>query len=767
MSEGASQESIGMSLDLESANVLMQMLSKNLYSDAVGSCIREICSNSLDSVRRSGNNTPVIVNFERNSGGNYEFSVEDMGTGLDHNDVINIISKYGKSTKRETNNEIGLWGLGFKSPLAYSSSFNFICRKDGIERKYMMYEGEDENTIDLLFEAPTKEPNGVKVIVAVNYYDKTQFINKIKEQLAYFENVYFNVSDGYNKIENNFTIHRGEYFQYSELCTDNNMHLCLDNVYYPLDFTKLGIDIIKFPVGLRFSLTDGIFPVPSREAIRMTKEAKEIILNRIQQVADFFVEKYNSTIEEVEDVHIIYDYYNSSIRQVDIVNDGPSGTRLIADMSCLLNYSTIKINAPTLKGINIFPLNRLPILNTYILGEYTKHFNLYKGRIVAEKSFNDRPSLKENKDITIYAYSDRLRGEMKEYIKTLHSGARYSHIPFIKKDRHFSLGSIINKNKSAYNTYYSMLELWNVPKEQWRTLIKEYQYIISLLTKKFVNLDSLIIPQDFIDGRKKTKEINTNDSGRRIKLKGEITGKKLRQLEKYVTGKNTTMDNCVYNLSKIHQNKCLTVYGKIEDFSIMDDLWKTFSRSKVEFVIFSEREIKHLEGIKLHNWVEINNFMKGENKLFKRIVTAHLVRVLHESQKNVFAKRDRLKEVSTDLYEKIEILQNYENQWYSYADNKVYDAMLEIANNNNLFDEKIYSTYKEVKYILEKLKFLNPFIEILSVYQKDSDSVIIDAICDLFKYYKHKVNIDRYKLVMNDEIVEGEITEGVIEQLID
>jgi len=38
--EGESQESIGMSLDLESAQVLMQMLSKNLYSDAIGSTIR-------------------------------------------------------------------------------------------------------------------------------------------------------------------------------------------------------------------------------------------------------------------------------------------------------------------------------------------------------------------------------------------------------------------------------------------------------------------------------------------------------------------------------------------------------------------------------------------------------------------------------------------------------------------------------------------------------------------------------------------------------
>ena len=38
---GQAKESIGMSLDLDSAQVLMQMLSKNLYSDPIGSTVRE------------------------------------------------------------------------------------------------------------------------------------------------------------------------------------------------------------------------------------------------------------------------------------------------------------------------------------------------------------------------------------------------------------------------------------------------------------------------------------------------------------------------------------------------------------------------------------------------------------------------------------------------------------------------------------------------------------------------------------------------------
>jgi HSP90 family molecular chaperone len=109
---GEPEESIGMSLDLDSAQILMQMLSKNLYSDAIGSTIRECASNALDSHRRIGKgDTPIIVGLTATDQGGFEFSVEDFGIGLDADDVKNIISKYGKSTKRNSATELGMMGL--------------------------------------------------------------------------------------------------------------------------------------------------------------------------------------------------------------------------------------------------------------------------------------------------------------------------------------------------------------------------------------------------------------------------------------------------------------------------------------------------------------------------------------------------------------------------------------------------------------------------------------------------------------------------------
>ena len=73
VNEGDSQESIAMSLDLDSSQFLMQILSKNLYSDPIGSVVRELTSNALDSSRRIKTDKPVIVSLKTDSSYNYEF----------------------------------------------------------------------------------------------------------------------------------------------------------------------------------------------------------------------------------------------------------------------------------------------------------------------------------------------------------------------------------------------------------------------------------------------------------------------------------------------------------------------------------------------------------------------------------------------------------------------------------------------------------------------------------------------------------------------
>ena len=746
--DGISKSSIGMSLDLDSAQILMQMLSKNLYSDSIGSTIRECASNALDSHRRAGVDKPIVVSFKRNDSSNYEFSVEDFGIGLDAEDVENIISKYGKSTKRNSNTELGMMGLGFKAPLAYSSSFYFVCRKNGMERKYMMYEGEDVNTIDLLYEVATDMVNGVKIIIPVKYYDRTAFINKSREQLAYFENVYFDFMD--EEIKNDFVIFRGEHFQFSELVEDNRMHICLDNVYYPIDFEKIGIkNPLQFPIALRISLTDGLYPTPNREALRYTQEGKQIILDKIELVADYFVNKYNESNDDEDNLQSIMDYLSSKNRYMVSFNKK-------YNLNELVPFSKSVIKTPKIKGVEKLNLGNIWTNNTYWLGEYDTKMRIYNGKT---SSIDNRychewePKLLKNNKVYVYSGA-KLPGIKKDYIKSITSKDKCL---IVRKHKTFKLDRYRKDGGWTLN-YYKILDLENHPVSEWRQLIKEFQHIISLLTKDFIDLDKLVVPQTFIDARKKIKPqmvlANGQIASRKVKLVGEIVGKQAVPLLRYVDGKNCKWESTTYKLESLYKTPLLTVYGLEGDIEVMDKLYHIISGKYIRFVYFSSREIENVKKLNLHNWMSFDEFMKGENKVFKRTVTAYLIKKLKDDNRSTFDRISSFKDVNFSFYKKLTSIDSYRIDWYSgnVNDPSGFDIMLKIAEEKNLFDTTIYQTHLDVKSVLERLPFINYLLSRSDWYA----SKMMSYIKDLCKYHKFRMDYKNYKHNVVEELSKEE-----------
>lgn len=756
-------ESIGMSLDLDSAQILMQMLSKNLYSDSIGSTIRECASNALDSHRRAGVKDPIVVSLKMNSSQNYEFSVEDFGIGLNDDDVKNIISKYGKSTKRNSDTELGMMGLGFKAPLAYSSSFYFICRKDGIERKYMMYEGEDTNTIDRLYERPTAERDGVKVVVPVKWSDRDEFYRKMKEQLAYFEDVYFDVNVNNYTIDNSFTIYRNEHFQYSQLASDEYLHICLDNVYYPIDFSKLEIPKLEFPVALRFSLTDGIFPTPNREAIRYTQEAKQIIMNRLAQMADFFVNKYNEQMTDCKTFHQVKEYYDSSKRTVEVI----PGIKLNAGH--LSVFSNIVINKPKMEGIKHLDLEKLVRNDSYILKEYRVTQIFSRGKFRETKSSWEYDvsmaniNLDDNKNA--YLYSSKLSETKKAYLRTaLPSNQWGRSFYFIKKSTSFTLFPKAG-NMGAYDNYYKILNLRTINRKYWREAIVEFQKIIYSITSNFIDLDAIVVPDSFIQSRKQAS--SRVASTRREKLDGDIIVKKAAPLERFVEGKHCKFVTDTWRLKDIPKMGTLLVYGAHEDAAKLDHLYAASNgQQELKVITLSAREMKVLEELEFKNVMSYSKFMEGDNKPFRRIVTGYLISELCIENHHLFGKLNTLKEVSNELADRLKVLQDYkEKNYVSNSSKLVYEAMVEVANQNNLFDHSIYSEYLSVKAILSKLYFLNTIFSMIrsySLYGATPDQ--IKVIVDLMKYHKMKVNPEHYSKPKLEEKVEEELLESLENQ---
>tara|TARA_R110000782_G_scaffold30983_6_gene76811 strand:+ start:515 stop:2815 length:2301 start_codon:yes stop_codon:yes gene_type:complete len=747
--EGQTQESIGMSLDLDSAQILMQMLSKNLYSDDIGSAIRECASNALDSHRRVGTDTPIIVSFKNSTSNNYEFCVEDFGIGLDADDVRNIISKYGKSTKRNSATELGMMGLGFKAPLAYSSSFYFVCRKNGMERKYMMYEGEDTNTIDLLYEKETEEINGVKIIIPVKYSDKYQFMKKIKEQLCYFESVYFDVPED-NSINNDFIINRNEHFQFSEMSTDKNLHICLDNVYYPLDFEKLGIQRIEFPIAIRFSLSDGLFPTPNRESLRYTQEAKVIIMSKLTELADYFVTRYNDSIVKGGDIKSVINHLDQRGYLVAM------GNGQFNNIDPFIKFTTITPTIPKIDNVKLLDFPKLYKNNKgpMIDNSFPTKFSLRHKRMSNTDKhyvYGYNLSAIANGDANVYLYQDKIPGIKKEYLRATCVESDYNF--FVKPGRPMKLGK-----PGVFNlqTYYHLLDLRTFPKAQWRDVIKEYQHIISLIEATFINLDDLEIPEDFIEDRKKKKVITSGIiSTKRLKLQGEIVCKKAVPLLRYVDGKNCKFDSQLYKLEDLHKAKHLKVYCAHGDSLKLDVLYGIIEKQKIELITFSDRELKIVDQLNIHNLISYDKFMEGKTAQFKRIVTASLIHKLIVEYTSVFNKIDYIGLVSTDLKTKLKELADYKNKNYQNNSNTLLiEAMIAVADEHNLYDENIYTEYLQMQVILKKLPFLNPLCSRIS-YCHPTDP-IVNVMSDLFKYYKYKVNLNLYeqKEVLTEDSVE-------------
>ena len=741
LNEGLEGESIKMSLDMESAGFLMQMLSKNIYSDEIGSAVRETVSNALDSSRRAGSNNPVIVTLKGDNRGEYEFSVEDFGLGLDDNDVKDIISKYGKSTKREEADSLGMWGLGFKSPLAYSSSFIFVCRKDGIERTYMMYEGEDENTIDLLLEKKTDKDSGVKVIISIKSRDTEGFYKKIKEQLAYFDNVYFdvNIKSYYSTstIRNDFKIHRSVEYQWSELAEDTSMHICLDNVYYPIDFSKLGIDRINIPIGLKFGLTDGVFPTINRESIRYTPEAKEIILNKIKRVADVLMEEYNKTVADTDNFRKIIEFYKDSQYKVNV--DGK-----IIVINDILKYTAIPMVTPKLKNVELISLKRTCDKLAFLTDEYRVKYKLKNGRISSENTSFSTWSNIEN----YYIYSELIPEQKKSYIRDTFN--QHTVYEFMKKTHPYKL-----KEKTSFvNEYYNILALKNYPKHQWRQCIKEFQYVQSLYLKECGDIDSIVVPQSWIDAKKKKRVVAS--SNRRLKAIGEVNCKYAEDLSRY-TGAKCKFTADTLKMEDLHKFKKLTLYTEHSDNKKLNDLYDMVGR-KMRLLTFSNREMNIINKFEIHNLIPYEKFMEGEHIVFKRMMTAYLIRKLIAKYPNTFNKKERLEALSKPLFNKLVELNKYSEKYSNghYMSDSVAEAMLEVAVSKNLFDLSIYDVYIDVVSTLEKYTFIETLTQRIGRWE-NSDEDLMTVLSDMFRYHKFKMNYEMYiskkEVVIEEEVV--------------
>lgn len=165
-----------------------KVLSDSIYQDKIGSMIRETVCNGLDSHIQNGNpDVPVQVHMPDA----FEpwYSVEDFGLGMSPETVDGVFTVYFSSTKAQSNDVVGAFGLGAKTPFAYTDKFTVTSTHDGMRYMYVMYYNDNnEPQSDLMdsSEVPAGTPNGVKIEVPVKPEHFREFREAIQNQLRFF-----------------------------------------------------------------------------------------------------------------------------------------------------------------------------------------------------------------------------------------------------------------------------------------------------------------------------------------------------------------------------------------------------------------------------------------------------------------------------------------------------------------------------------------------------------------------------------------------------
>lgn len=178
------QDEVAISFEANAVAFYAQI--SGLAKDKIGYPIRELSTNAWDASRG---------NFEVHlpTGLNPVFRVRDYGPGMSAEDMKNVYARLYASTKRDTNNQVGGWGLGSKSPFAYligadgAGSYNVTSYHGGRLRTYVLsLAAGGAPVMRLLAEMPSDQPTGIEVSFPVRREDIRTFTERANKILWSF-----------------------------------------------------------------------------------------------------------------------------------------------------------------------------------------------------------------------------------------------------------------------------------------------------------------------------------------------------------------------------------------------------------------------------------------------------------------------------------------------------------------------------------------------------------------------------------------------------
>jgi hypothetical protein len=280
---------------IKASGQAFRAISDSLYSDKPGSIVRELYSNAYDSHVLAGKrDIPAEIHLPTTF--DPRFYVRDYGVGLSHEEILNLYSTYFDSTKRASNDQIGGFGLGSKTPFAYADQFIVTSWHGGYKRVYSAFISEDETPqIALLTDTLSNEPNGLQVEFGVKPADAHRFQEAARNQLRYFNPTPKFLGNVDITFAPRAPFMKGkdwEFFTASTVSHSAARIVVVGQVGYPVPDNNEGFNAALSPQARAFMSRSWIIHVPvgavdvtvSRESIQMNKKTITYLAKKLDDV---------------------------------------------------------------------------------------------------------------------------------------------------------------------------------------------------------------------------------------------------------------------------------------------------------------------------------------------------------------------------------------------------------------------------------------------------------------------------------------------------
>ena len=292
------QESVSFGIKKDGIPHLFGILRNQLYSNKILAVVREYSTNAVDAHIEAGKpNLPIEVTIPNRM--NPYFKVRDFGPSLNDEEIREVYAFYGESTKRNTNSQTGMLGIGSKSAFAYGDNFvinSYIGGKKHIYNAFI--DPTQVGQISKLGTEDTSEKDGLEIVVPVNEQDVEEFRDTAENLFTWFK-VRPDVKGTKFNYENNETLFSGDdwYWRKNGDSYSHNANAVMGNIGYPIDLHSLNLkeedhsltDLIKENLVLEFEIGD-LEISANREALQYTDYTRKNIIKKLRTVKKELIE---------------------------------------------------------------------------------------------------------------------------------------------------------------------------------------------------------------------------------------------------------------------------------------------------------------------------------------------------------------------------------------------------------------------------------------------------------------------------------------------